>query len=185
MKGETDDCDVRVRCEDLKQIDEYVQAHYGCRTNMCQVRKFERGYYVNNCLQVWFGDTRFDICGKMITLCDDIGEVEFPFSDEVFQEATTREYFGVHLPVCSLENLLLYYLVHRRAQDGSKDDAEKIRSILKSDSLSFEKLTALIQTLQCREHLENLLGQYTSTQANVDLKTVPYLKQVHSQYANA
>ena len=132
LEGDLEDCDVRVLLpsSQLHLLEEYFGLNCVCVTRILGTRKFSGGYYLNNCLQVWVQNTRFDICGEMVTSCKDLGEIRFPFGQEVFRSVLWKEYHGVKAPVINLEDLLIYYLIHRRGADEGKDDIKHIYDVV-------------------------------------------------------
>ena len=152
--SELDDCDIRIYHPNIDLVYNHLKRTYPHEVGMRGPITFERGTYDNKCIEI-ANKTSFDICSRMICDCD-IGRFEFPFNPGAFSDVSWLPYCDMNLPVASLENLFLYYLVLRRSCVDSKNDEQRIRDILWSEKFDNQKFENTIPGLPYSDKIQEL-----------------------------
>lgn len=90
--------------------------------------RYGRGEFRNECVVIGIDDTHIDITGSRLSTynSDDNMEYVIPFD----RRASMREVFGVRVPVCSIEYLIVYKLINRRGSDERKNDLREVTRLL-------------------------------------------------------
>ena len=156
IKGETDDFDIRIYFKDIKGLFFELKKKLTGKFKLYYHRKYSRGFYDNFCI-TYSNLGKFDIYGKMVANCD-LGKFVFPFKRESFKNAKIKKFGLFKLPVASLEELLLYYLVCRR-YEKSKNDELHIREILSHKRFSSKMFKNLIKEHPKKEKIIKLLNE--------------------------
>ncbi|MCD6229616.1 MAG: hypothetical protein J7K00_02325 [Candidatus Diapherotrites archaeon] len=122
MDGELDDCDIWIFHHDIRQFYKTFKDYFPGKVRLRSPVAYSRGIYNNYCV-LFSGDMKIDICAEMVADCD-IGMFEFPLDESAFKDADFFDCGSLNLPVASIENLFLYYLVLRRTKyhDEKKDE---------------------------------------------------------------
>ena len=154
LEGGLDDIDIRIVPEREDVLDE-LGKYFSKRSTMQIDRVFSKGIYSGPCLTI---AGKIDICARIAPQVD-IGMVPFPF-DEDQGICHKRHLARENLPVASLENLLLYYLVLRRGEEDDKKDAQHIRSLLAHKGFSERNFMKLICELPQREAILEIYKEY-------------------------
>lgn len=119
------DLDIRVDCS-LKELLVAAKEIYP-EAYLREPVKFTRGEFRNHCLVVPFWKTRIDITSKLATY---VKEDEITYNIPFDNHKEFAVYNGIKVPICSLGNLLLYKLVHRRGASEGKNDLSEARWIV-------------------------------------------------------
>ncbi len=152
------DCDIRVYHPDIKALFEVFRERYPDSISLRPPLKYSGGTYDTFCIELELG-TSFDIYTEMIADCD-MGRFVFPFDEATFADVDLVEFENLILPVASLENLLLYYLVLRRGRKDKKDDGIGIRNILAAEGFDAEKFEKIMAKLPYGEKVREIYQGY-------------------------
>lgn len=157
IKGELDDCDIRIYHNDLKKIFSELKKELIGKFKLHLNRKHSMGVYGGYCIS-YSNLSNFDICSKMIANCD-LGKFIFPLKLESFKKAEIKKFKSLKLPVSSLEDLLLYYLVLRRGEKDKKKDEIHIQEILSHKKFNLKKFENLIKKHPKGKGIKKLLSE--------------------------
>jgi hypothetical protein len=138
LTGDLTDVDIRVFDEDIEALCSKIKRSYPNDTVLRPPLKFNLGVYDTLCIELRL-DCKYDIYTRMRIKRDDLGIVDFPFNKRAFDDALKVNFEDLSLPVASLENLLIYYLVLRR----HKGDDLNIKEIIANnnfDEMKFETM---------------------------------------------
>lgn len=161
FSSELDDIDVKVFYDNLEDIYSSALSFFGDKVKMNKGEVDHFGSYMFPRIEIDL-KTPIDICTRTGAI-NNLGEVEFPFSLDVFKNIEYFNYNGIRVPVSSLESIFLYYLVLRRGLNDQKNDSQKIREILGSNKFSKDKFFNLIQNHPKKKEIINLFNSYLET----------------------
>lgn len=142
LSGETDDIDIRVNCEDLEGLCNKLAPSYQDQIRIIKNQTFTEGTYGGNCIKL-NTTPPIDLCSNMRAIRRDIDFI-FPYSSQCFSDSKHVLIEDVAIPVASLENLLLYYLIFRRNEIDNKNDEHHIQEIVKHPDFDFTKFYKII-----------------------------------------
>lgn len=157
IKGELDDCDIRIYHHDVIDIFEELKKEFKGKFSLNCDRKYAKGVYSNICIS-YSGVSDFDICSHMVSISD-LGEFVFPLELDSFKKAEIKKFKSLDLPVSSLEDLLLYYLVLRRDKIDGKNDELHIKEILSHKNFNLQKFNENIEKHPKKKELKRLLRE--------------------------
>lgn len=156
LETHTRDSDIRILGDDLAELNATLR--YSLPDGSVSLRgprPYAKGMYLNDCIELQYGDVEIDICSDMAVECD-LGTFTFPHGERIYDTIQHISYGNARLPVASLEFLLLYYLVLRRGTADGKRDEVRIQRILSSKKLDHDKFRAMIDSLPQAAQLRQL-----------------------------
>jgi len=159
FESELDDCDIRIFHTNLDEVYNYLKKHLSYEIKLRGPMYYNNGLYDTKCIELWDNnEKKFDIYNQMIVECD-IGRFEFPFNLDVFSEVSFFSYKNIMLPVATIENLFLYYLILRRTSIDGKNDAKRVIDILVSKEFEEYKFFELIKNHKLKEKILKLYDE--------------------------
>lgn len=157
INGELDDCDIRIYHQNLKGLLEEMKKEIKGKFKIVSNKKYSNGIYGDICISYSnFAD--FDICSKMVNISN-LGEFIFPLELSHFQNAEIKKFNNLDLPVSSLENLLLYYLILRRGKNDKKKDEIHVRDILLHKDFKLKKFNKIIKNHPRKKEINKRLKE--------------------------
>ena len=157
IKGELDDCDIRIFHSDLEYILADLQKELDGKFETNYNKEYSKGIYGGVCIY-YNGLAKFDFCCDMVNISD-LGEFVFPLELQTFKDSEIKKFNSLELPVSSLENLLLYYLILRRGEIDGKNDELHIKEILSHDKFDLDKFKSNIENHPKRKEIIELLEE--------------------------
>ncbi|MDP2671695.1 MAG: hypothetical protein Q8P13_04545 [bacterium] len=157
FQGNHQDIDFRVFHPNIKELYLFLEKQLKTKVSLRRPKNIYHGRYDNHCIEIEDGE--FDITTELVTVREGV-RFEVPFSEEFFSNITYERYLGISLPVTSLENIFLYYLIHRRGQRMGKKDEKDILEILESGKLNEKKFKSIVDQMKAKTELMQLFSYY-------------------------
>lgn len=122
------DIDIRANYP-IKKLFALIKKEYSKDARLRPPVRYEHGEFRNSCIIIPFWRTHIDIMPKDITTYNKNDKIEYKIPFDTNYKKINFD--GLLIPICSIQYLIIYLLIHRRGRKERKNQLKEAEILLK------------------------------------------------------